>query len=74
MLDEGRRRHERGEDVVVCATQPQYSPRFMRFYSSLRLRRRQHDVPGLEIAMDDAAAMGLIERVSDLRTVFQHLL
>jgi two-component system, OmpR family, sensor histidine kinase KdpD len=25
MLDEGRRRHERGEDVVVCATQPQYS-------------------------------------------------
>jgi len=24
MLDEGRRRHERGEDVVVCATQPQY--------------------------------------------------
>lgn len=29
--------------------------------------------PGLQIAMDDAAAMGLIERVSDLRTVFQHL-
>jgi len=26
MLDEGRRRRERGEDVVVCATQPQYSP------------------------------------------------
>ena len=25
MLDEGRRRHERGEDVVVCAMQPQYS-------------------------------------------------
>lgn len=24
MLDEGRRRHERGEDVLVCATQPQY--------------------------------------------------
>ena len=24
LLDEGRRRHERGEDVVVCATQPQY--------------------------------------------------
>ena len=24
MLDEGRRRHERGEDVVVCATQPRY--------------------------------------------------
>ena len=24
MLDEGRRRHERGEDVVVCALQPDY--------------------------------------------------
>ena len=24
IFDEGRRRHERGEDVVVCATQPQY--------------------------------------------------
>jgi len=26
MLDEGRRRHERGEDVVVCALQPEYPP------------------------------------------------
>lgn len=26
MLDEGRRRHERGEDVVVCALQPDYPP------------------------------------------------
>ena len=26
MLDEGRRRRERGEDVVVCAVQPEYSP------------------------------------------------
>src|ERR1700724_2634958 len=25
MFDEGRRRHERGEDVVVCAMQSQYS-------------------------------------------------
>jgi two-component system, OmpR family, sensor histidine kinase KdpD len=24
MLDEGRRRRERGEDVVVCAVQPEY--------------------------------------------------
>lgn len=29
MLDEGRRRHERGEDVVVCALQPDY-PRDVR--------------------------------------------
>src|ERR1700687_3133896 len=26
MLDEGRRRRERGEDVVVCAVQPRYPP------------------------------------------------
>jgi len=26
MLDEGRRRHERGEDVIVCALQPEYPP------------------------------------------------
>lgn len=26
MLDEGRRRYQRGEDVVVCALQPQYPP------------------------------------------------
>jgi two-component system, OmpR family, sensor histidine kinase KdpD len=26
MLDEGRRRRERGEDVVVCAMQPEYPP------------------------------------------------
>jgi two-component system sensor histidine kinase KdpD len=26
MLDEGRRRHQRGEDVVACALQPDYSP------------------------------------------------
>src|SRR6266851_1705196 len=25
MLDEGRRRRERGEDVVVCAAQPRYT-------------------------------------------------
>jgi len=26
MLDEGRRRHQRGEDVVACALQPNYPP------------------------------------------------
>lgn len=26
MLDEGRRRRDRGEDVVVCALQPEYTP------------------------------------------------
>src|SRR5712671_3029420 len=26
MLDEGRRRRERGEDVVVCAVQPEFPP------------------------------------------------
>src|SRR5579872_6377821 len=26
MLDEGRRRRQRGQDVVVCAVQPDYPP------------------------------------------------
>ena len=33
-----------------------------------RRRRRQHDVAGLEIAMDDAGAMRGDERAGDLRT------
>ena len=33
-------------------------------------RLGDHDIVGLEIAMDDAAAMGFIERVGDLCAVF----
>ncbi len=32
MLDEGRRRHERGQDVIVGAIQPRLSPDFRRLY------------------------------------------
>ena len=35
MLDEGRRRHERGEDVVVCALQPEYAPEAMAILKKL---------------------------------------
>ena len=35
---------------------------------------RQHDVSGLQIAMDDALAMGFVERVADLGRVAEHLI
>ena len=35
----------------------------------LRARLRQHDVAGLQIAVDDAAAVRLVERVGDLDRV-----
>jgi hypothetical protein len=34
---------------------------------------REHDIARLEIAIHDAAAVGLVERVRDLRTVLQPL-
>src|SRR5580704_8592775 len=37
MLDEGRRRHERGQDVVVGAIQPQRSPEIEAVLSNLPL-------------------------------------
>ena len=39
----------------------------------LRSRLRQHDVAGLEVAMDDARAVRLVERVGDLRADPQRL-
>ncbi len=35
---------------------------------------RQHDVAGLQVAVDDPLAVRLVERVGDLRAVAQHLL
>jgi two-component system, OmpR family, sensor histidine kinase KdpD len=35
MLDEGRRRHERGEDVVLCAAQPQYPSEILAILQTL---------------------------------------
>lgn len=35
MLDEGRRRHKRGEDIVVCATQSQYPAEIQEIFHEL---------------------------------------
>jgi two-component system, OmpR family, sensor histidine kinase KdpD len=37
MLDEGRRRHERGEDVIVCALQPEYPPEIQAILGKLEI-------------------------------------
>src|SRR5215469_3386574 len=37
MLDEGRRRRERGEDVVVCALQPEYPPEVQAILQKLEI-------------------------------------
>ena len=37
MLDEGRRRRDRGEDVVVCALQPAYPPEVQEILSKLEI-------------------------------------
>jgi two-component system, OmpR family, sensor histidine kinase KdpD len=37
MLDEGRRRRDRGEDVVVCALQPHYPPEIQPVLRKLEL-------------------------------------
>ena len=37
MLDEGRRRHLRGEDVVVCALQPEYPPEVQSILQQLEM-------------------------------------
>jgi two-component system sensor histidine kinase KdpD len=44
LLDEARRRHERGEDVVVGATQSKYTPEVQRLVSEAEV------IPPLEIA------------------------
>jgi two-component system sensor histidine kinase KdpD len=43
MLDEGRRRRERGEDVVVCATQQEYSAETQAILAQLEM------IPALQI-------------------------
>jgi two-component system sensor histidine kinase KdpD len=37
MLDEGRRRRERGEDVVVCGLQPEYAPEIQTVLQKLEI-------------------------------------
>ena len=47
MFDEGRRRSERGEDVVVCAVQPEYSPDVRAVLRKLEI------IPSLKIGGQD---------------------
>ena len=58
MLDEGRRRSERGEDVVICALQPGYPPEVLPILETLEM------VPTLKI--QGAESIDL-ERVIDRR-------
>jgi len=48
MLDEGRRRHERGEDVVVCALQPEYPKQIEAILANLET------IPMLRIAESES--------------------
>jgi two-component system sensor histidine kinase KdpD len=54
LFDEGRRRHERGEDVVVAATQPQVAPEIERVIRDLEVVPT-HDVNGVPVI--DVAAL-----------------
>jgi two-component system sensor histidine kinase KdpD len=47
MLDEGRRRRERGEDVVVCALQPEYPPEVQAILQKLEI------IPMLKMGGDE---------------------
>ena len=37
LFDEGRRRHERGEDIIVAATQPDYPPEVVQVIHTLEI-------------------------------------
>jgi two-component system sensor histidine kinase KdpD len=54
MLDEGRRRHERGEDIVVGASQPKEPPEVEAILKNLEVIPQR--VAGGVAVMDDIAA------------------
>src|ERR1700677_2843739 len=56
MLDEGRRRRERGEDVVVCATQQQYPPEIQAILQRLEV------IPTLKIGAGEAVDVSAVIR------------
>jgi len=56
MLDEGRRRHERGEDVVVCATQPQYPAETQAILQHLEV------IPALKTGESEAIDISVVIR------------
>src|SRR5271167_1119234 len=51
MLDEGRRRRERGEDVVVCALQPGYPSEVQSVLQKLEIipMRQAGDSPTIDV-------------------------
>ena len=56
MLDEGRRRRERGEDVVVCAMQPEYPPEIEAVLQKLEI------IPTLKTADGEAIDLAAVLR------------
>jgi two-component system sensor histidine kinase KdpD len=56
MLDEGRRRRERGEDVVVCAVQPHYPPQ------AEEILKRLEIIPTLKINGGEAIDLAAVIR------------
>src|SRR5437764_13739061 len=52
MLDEARRRRERGEDVVVCAIQPRMSPDVQAVLRNLEVIRLKVVGPGTAIDVE----------------------
>lgn len=56
MLDEGRRRRERGEDVVVCALQPEYPPEIEAVLQKLEI------IPTLKTADGEAIDLAAVLR------------
>jgi two-component system sensor histidine kinase KdpD len=56
MLDEGRRRRERGEDVVACALQPGYSPEIQAIVQHLEV------IPTLQIDAIDVIDLPAVIR------------
>jgi two-component system, OmpR family, sensor histidine kinase KdpD len=56
MLDEGRRRRLRGEDVVVCALQPEYSPEVQSILKQLEV------VPMLKVGDSESIDVDAVTR------------
>ena len=64
-------RGQRGEGAVRAGRRHRFrQPEVEQLHAGLR----QHDVAGLQVAVNDPLAVRLVERVGDLRAVAQHLL
>ena len=56
MLDEGRRRRQRGEDVIVCALQPEYPPEVQPILQKLEV------IPTLKIGESESIDVDAVIR------------